>query len=148
MFRGSFQCFNLLFVSDSALVLECVILALSTLFILAHVVFQIVLISYKPYGHFVKPCKCYDISMRHPSIISEENHSLLGAKAYREHCQTCKMEPFAEINNRFQWLTIFAKSSILDVWQGFKYSSRLSLSCFLKIVTSFSKLFRHFSLRK
>ena len=42
--------------SNSALVLECVTLALSTLFILAHVVFQIVLILYKPYGHFVKPC--------------------------------------------------------------------------------------------
>ena len=50
-----------------------------------------------------------------PLYFSEEGHSLQGAKAYREHCQTCKMELFAEINNVFQWLNIFTKFSILDM---------------------------------
>ena len=32
------------------------------------------------------------------------------------------MEPFAKIVNGFQLLTIFTKSSILDVWQGYEHA--------------------------
>ena len=37
------------------------------------------------------------------------------SEEYSESCQTSKMELFAKILNGFQLLTIFAKSSILDV---------------------------------
>ena len=33
------------------------------------------------------------------------------------------MEVFVEITDVFQLLIIFAKTSILDVWQGIKYTS-------------------------
>ena len=33
------------------------------------------------------------------------------------------MEPFAKIVNGFQLLTIFAKRSILGIWQGSEYAS-------------------------
>ena len=36
-------------------------------------------------------------------------------EAYSEPCQTSKIELFAKIVNGFQPLTIFAKSSVLDV---------------------------------
>ena len=39
-------------------------------------------------------------------------------EAYWEHCQTSKMEHLAKIVNNFKELTLFAKSSTLDVWQG------------------------------
>ena len=38
------------------------------------------------------------------------------AKTYSEHCQTSN-----NVNN-FQFLTSFAKSSILDVWQESEYA--------------------------
>ena len=40
------------------------------------------------------------------------------AEVYSEPCQTSKMECF----NSFQVLNIFAKHSILDIWQGFEYT--------------------------
>ena len=43
--------------------------------------------------------------------------------AYSEPYQTSKMECFAKIVNTFQALTIFAKGSILDIWQGSEYAS-------------------------
>ena len=45
------------------------------------------------------------------------------SKAYTEPFQTSKMEVFAKIVNGFLFLTIFAKSSILDVWQDFEFAS-------------------------
>ena len=44
-------------------------------------------------------------------------------EAYSEPCQTSKIESFAKIVNGFMPLTIFAKRSILDVWQGSEYAS-------------------------
>ena len=44
--------------------------------------------------------------------------SNLPSVSYSETCQTCKMEYFAKIVNGFETLTIFAKRSVLDVWQG------------------------------
>ena len=46
-------------------------------------------------------------------------------EAYSEHCQTSKMELFAKIVNSWKPLSIFAKSSILDVWQDSEYSSEI-----------------------
>ena len=43
--------------------------------------------------------------------------------AYSGPCQTSKMECFAKIANTIQALTIFAKGSILDVWEGSEYAS-------------------------
>ena len=40
-----------------------------------------------------------------------------------EPCQTSKTEHFATRVNGWKLLTIFAKSSILDVWQGSEYAS-------------------------
>ena len=37
---------------------------------------------------------------------------------FSQPCQTSNMERFAKIANGFQPLTIFAKHSILDVWQS------------------------------
>ena len=37
------------------------------------------------------------------------------------------MELFPNIVNGFQQLIIFAKSSIIDVWQGLKYTFELSM---------------------
>ena len=42
--------------------------------------------------------------------------------AYSEPYQQYKMERFAKIINGFQLLTIFAKQSLLDVWQGSEYA--------------------------
>ena len=42
---------------------------------------------------------------------------------YSEAYQASKMKDFAKIVNGFQQLTIFAKSSILDVWQSSGYAS-------------------------
>ena len=51
---------------------------------------------------------------------------------YLGHCQTSMMKLFAEVANSFQQLTIFVKSSILDVWMGSEYAieKRLSYSYF------------------
>ena len=45
------------------------------------------------------------------------------SEAYSEPCQTSKMEVFTKIVNGFSFLTIFAKSSILDVWQDSEFAS-------------------------
>ena len=47
------------------------------------------------------------------------------AKTYLEPRQISKMELFEKLVNGFQLLTIFIKSSILDVWQGSEYASEL-----------------------
>ena len=49
------------------------------------------------------------------------------AKKYSEPCQTSKMECFAKIVNGLKLLIIFAKRSVLDVWQGSKYTSTVFL---------------------
>ena len=45
------------------------------------------------------------------------------SEAYSEQCQTSKMEDFEKIVEGFELLTIFAKCSILNVWQGSDYVS-------------------------
>ena len=41
----------------------------------------------------------------------------LQRQAYSERCQTSKMETFVKIVNGIKLLIVFAKKSILDVWQ-------------------------------
>ena len=56
------------------------------------------------------------------------------SEAYSQLCQTFKIEVFAEIVNKLNLIKlnfIFAKNSILGVWQGFKYSSAFMLELFL-----------------
>ena len=45
------------------------------------------------------------------------------AEVYSELCQTTKMKRFTKIVINYESLTIFAKCSILDVWQGSEYAS-------------------------
>ena len=49
-----------------------------------------------------------------------EERSTALAEAYSDICQTSTMELFENALNGFWPLTIFVKSSILDVWQGFQ----------------------------
>ena len=49
------------------------------------------------------------------------------SEAYSEPCQTSKIAYFEKISNGIQSLTIFTKSSILNVWQGSKYTFVLDL---------------------
>ena len=52
------------------------------------------------------------------SIFSESQENACYSEAYSEQCQTYKMEHFGKIVEGFEGSTIFAKRSILDVWQG------------------------------
>ena len=40
-----------------------------------------------------------------------------------DHCQISKMEGFEKVVDGFELFSIFAKRSILDVWQGSEYGS-------------------------
>ena len=53
------------------------------------------------------------------------------SEAYSQLCQTFKIEVFVEIVNKLNLIFIFAKNSILGVWQGSKYSSAFMLELFL-----------------
>ena len=44
-------------------------------------------------------------------------------RAYSEHFHTSKMEHFEKIVEGFELFTIFAKSSIFNVWQSSEYVS-------------------------
>ena len=53
------------------------------------------------------------------------------SEAYSEPCQTSKMERFLKI---FNGLTIFAKHSILDIWQRSEHASGICSQVFYRIV--------------
>ena len=46
-------------------------------------------------------------------------------EVYSEHGEMSKVECFAKIINDLQPLNIFAKCSVLDVWQGTEYTSAI-----------------------
>ena len=50
---------------------------------------------------------------------------MLSAEGYSEPNRTSKMELFTEIVNGLNLLTVFTKSSDLDVWQGSEFTSDL-----------------------
>ena len=51
-------------------------------------------------------------------VCEKHDHHLLFREAYTEPCQTSKLELFGKIANGWKQLTIFAKSSILVVYNG------------------------------
>ena len=59
--------------------------------------------------------------MNKTSLTLEAN-----SEGYSEPCQTSKMDVFAKIVNGFSSLTIFAESSVLDVWQESEFASEAS----------------------
>ena len=50
---------------------------------------------------------------------------MIKSESYLELCQTSKVEPFANIVNGFQKITIFKRNSILEIldWQDSEYAS-------------------------
>ena len=46
-------------------------------------------------------------------------------QTYSQPCLAFRIEAFAKLNNGFKPLTSFARSTILDVWLGSEYASRL-----------------------
>ena len=60
------------------------------------------------------------------------------SEAYSEPCQTSKMEVFAKIVNSFSFFTIFAKFSILDIWQDSEFVSEASNDLRISAVFEFN----------
>ena len=50
-------------------------------------------------------------------------HRIVTPEPYLEPCQISAMKHFLKIINSFKPLTIFQKSSTVDLWQGPKYGS-------------------------
>ena len=50
---------------------------------------------------------------------------MLSAEGYSKPNRTSKMERFTKIVNGLNPLTVFAKSFVLDVWQGSEFASDL-----------------------
>ena len=61
-------------------------------------------------------------------------------KAYLKPCQTSEIKLFAKIVNGFHPLTIFAKSSIFDVWESSEYASPWDTGRYVTCQTSTSPL--------
>ena len=59
--------------------------------------------------------------LKRVEIDSIKLESTKKAEVSSEPCQTSKTERFAKTANNWKPLTIFAKCSILDVWQGSEY---------------------------
>ena len=57
-------------------------------------------------------------------------------EAYSEPSQTSKLEVFAKIVNGFSFLTIFAKSSIVDIWKDSEFASEASIDLRKKLHVS------------
>ena len=55
------------------------------------------------------------------SLLKPQQNNLSDPEAYPEPCQTSKMDCFKKIG--LNLLTSFVRHSILDVWQGSKYTS-------------------------
>ena len=66
--------------------------------------------------------------------------SLLASEANSEYCHTAKTELFAKIVKNEKPFTVFTKTCILDVWQGFEYA--FGLASKIKDV-SFLKQFKY-----
>ena len=61
-------------------------------------------------------------------FFEKVNNGLLPAEGYSEPCRTSKIELFTKILISLKPWTIFAKSSILDLWQGYEYAFDLKHS--------------------
>ena len=57
-------------------------------------------------------------------VVDENNLLLLHlSEAYSEHSQIIKIKLFANIVNSWKSLTVFAKNSVLDVWQSSEHTA-------------------------
>ena len=72
------------------------------------------------FSRFFLNCK-NGTKMRNTSQKTKSAKSIRGSEAYSKPCQSSKNELFAKIINSFQPFTIFEKTSILDIQQGFEY---------------------------
>ena len=61
----------------------------------------------------------FDIQNKNETSLTMEANLETNSELF----QTSKKEVFAQIVNRIYFLTIFAKSSILDVWQHSEFAS-------------------------
>ena len=60
---------------------------------------------------------------------------LLSTKeANSEYCQTSKMKLFATTVKSWKPISIYAKTSTVDVWQGSEYASELASKCKLRML--------------
>ena len=59
--------------------------------------------------------RIFDVNGKNNGIMSE---------VYSEPCRASMMELCAKVINGFQTLTILAKDSIIDDWQGANYSTK------------------------
>ena len=67
---------------------------------------------------------CSGFSSTFKFFIQEGNRYFSSlSEANSEPSQTRELNFFTKINNGFPLLTVFVKSSILDVWQGSEYAS-------------------------
>ena len=63
--------------------------------------------------------RCFRLQIRtHKAVYAGGRYT----KEYSKLCQIYKMEFFTKIVNGFKPLTIVERNSILDVWQGFRYT--------------------------
>ena len=56
------------------------------------------------------------------SLLKPRKNNLSDPEAYPEPCQTSKMDCFVKVVNDLNLLSFFVRHSILDVWQGSKYT--------------------------
>ena len=57
----------------------------------------------------------------------------MATKVNSKPCQTTEMERFVRIVKIEKLLTIYAKTSILDVWQSSEHASELASKCKLRM---------------
>ena len=79
-----------------------------------------------------------DHSFRTVAKFSEKLPFLTPWYVYSEPCQVSKLERFPKKVNGWKRLTIFAKHSILDVWQGSEYAFGMIFpsNCIVLITTA------------
>ena len=86
----------------------------------------------------MEKCTCYFKHKTYCNIKQNLSNQfpLHSAKAHSEPYQTSKINLFSKIVNSFHALTIFAKSSMLDVWGGFwtcfcpvKHKNKKTIHC-------------------
>lgn len=80
------------------------------------------IVKEKQFKVFILPLIIYDLVI---CIISDAFITIFWGitEVYSKPCRTSKIRYFAKIVGRWKPLTIFAKSCILDLWQGSEYIS-------------------------
>ena len=60
---------------------------------------------------------------KNPFLLFGDESARQISETYLESMQTSKVELFTKRVNGFKWLTVFAKTSILDICSGSKHAS-------------------------